>query len=156
MNIPKNKVGGTYMSETKHPLLGAKIDYNSLNAKQQESYNLQKVSAIFAEYGYLVIKLSDDWNGADFIAQKFGTDQYLRIQLKTKLSFSKKYLNKDIHICFFDRDSCNWYLYHHDELCKIIMKKHEDTDSWKNKGEYYFPKISKEDKEAIKKYVLMG
>jgi len=143
------------MSVMNHPLLGMKVDYNSLNAKQQESYNLQKVSAIFAEYGYLVIKLSDDWNGADFIALQFGTDQYLKVQLKTKLGFYKKYLNKNITICFYDRDSCNWYLYPHDELCEVIMKKHENTDSWKNKGEYYFPKISDEDKEAIKRYILL-
>jgi hypothetical protein len=138
-----------------HPILGEKADYDKLNSKQQESYNLQKASSIFAEYGYLVIKLSDDWNGADFIALEFGKENYLRVQLKTKLGFYKKYLGKNITICFYDRDSNGWYLYPHDELCEIIMKKHEDTISWKEKGEYFFPKISEEDKEIIKNYRIM-
>jgi hypothetical protein len=139
-----------------HPILGDKVDYNSLNPKQQESYNLQKVSAIFAEYGYLVIKLSDDWNGADFIALKFGSDDYIKVQLKGRLGFYKKYFGKNITICFLDIESHNWYLYPHDALCEIIMKKHENTDSWMNKGEYYFPTISDENKEKLKKYILKG
>ena len=44
----------------------AKIDYSKLNARQQENYNFQKVSGVLADYGYTCIKLSDDWNGADF------------------------------------------------------------------------------------------
>jgi hypothetical protein len=137
-----------------HPLLGNKIDYNSLNAKQQEAYNLQKVSAIFAEHGYLVIKLSDDWNGADFIALKFGTDDYLKVQLKGRLGFFKKYLGKNITICFCDSETRNYYLYPHDELCEIIMENHENTDSWFSKGEYHFPEISYEYRQVLEKYVL--
>jgi hypothetical protein len=138
-----------------HPLLGNKIDYNVLNPKQQEAYNLQKASAIFAQYGYLVIKLSDDWNGADFIALKFGTDDYLKVQLKGRLGFFKKYLGKNITICFFDSQTQNCYLYPHDELCEIIMKKHKNTDSWLTKGEYHFPTINDEHREILKKYVLI-
>ena len=29
-----------------------KIDYNSLNAKQKENFNFQKVAAAFADYGF--------------------------------------------------------------------------------------------------------
>ena len=46
-----------------------KIKYGSLNNRQKESYNFQKVSSILAEYGFVTMKLNDDWQGADFIAQ---------------------------------------------------------------------------------------
>ncbi len=45
-----------------------KIEYKNLNVKQKESYNYQKVSALLADYGFIIIKLDDDWQGADFLA----------------------------------------------------------------------------------------
>ncbi len=38
-----------------------KISYKELNAKQQEIYNFQKASSVLADYGYVCIKLADDW-----------------------------------------------------------------------------------------------
>ncbi|MCL1836270.1 MAG: hypothetical protein FWG46_01850 [Treponema sp.] len=142
------------MSIMEHPILGRRVDYNSLNARQQEAFNFQKVSAIFAEYGYLVIKLSDDWNGPDFIALEFNTDHYLKVQLKGRFSFFKKYLNKNIHICFQDKETSIWYLYPHDDLCGIVMKKSETTASWKDQGGYSFPVISGENRSILEKYAL--
>ena len=142
------------MSIIEHPILGKKIAYNSLNAKQQEAFNLQQVSAIFAEYGYLVIKLSDDWNGADFIALEFNSEHYIKVQLKGRFSFNKKYLNKNIHICFHDKDTNNWYLYPHDMLCDIMMKKSKTTKSWKEEGAYSFPVISEDNRDILEKYSL--
>ena len=46
-----------------------KITYADLNSRQRENYNFQKVSALFADYGFTTMRLSDDWQGADFIAQ---------------------------------------------------------------------------------------
>lgn len=66
------------------------IDNDSLSAKQQEIFNFQKAAAILADYGFKCIKLSDDWNGADFIAQHFNTDSFLKVQLKGRLAFDKK------------------------------------------------------------------
>ena len=58
-----------------------KILYKNLNAKQKETFNFQKVSAVLADYGYACIRLNDDWNGADFIAQHIDGLNYLKIQL---------------------------------------------------------------------------
>ena len=139
-----------------HPILENKIDYNILSAKQQEAYNFQKVSALFAEYGYLVIKLSDDWNGADFIALEFGNEKYLKVQLKGRFGFFKKYLNKNLYICFHDNESNDWYLYNHDELCKEYIKNIEKTASWnKENGEYHFPNLSMENKKFLEKYKIV-
>ena len=143
------------MSSFNHPLLGGKVDYSKLNAKQQESYNFQKISSLLAEYGYLVIKLSDDWNGADFIALEFGKDNYLKVQLKGRFGFFKKYFGQNLCICFCDHASNSWYLYPHDELCELIMKKRENTVSWKEKGEYHFPTIPEEERAILEKYKLL-
>ncbi len=47
----------------------AKIAYHELNARQKENYNFLRVSAVLADYGFMTMRLSDDWQGADFIAQ---------------------------------------------------------------------------------------
>ena len=143
-----------YKRIMKHQILGKKIEYEKLNAKQQEAYNLQMVSSIFAEYGYLVIKLSDDWNDADFIALEFGTDNFLKVQLKGRFGFFKKYIGKNIYICFCDRSTNSWYLYPHDDLCELFMEKYKNTDSWKNQGAYSWPVLSTEHKEQLKQYLL--
>ncbi len=44
-----------------------KIRYDDLNARQQENYNFHKAACVLAEYGYNCIRLSDDWEGADFL-----------------------------------------------------------------------------------------
>ena len=113
-----------------------KIIYSKLNSRQQESYNYQKVSSRLADYGFQTIKLSDDWKGADFLAQHSDGKTLLKIQLKGRFSINKKYLNKDIYICYMFRD--NLYLYPHDEAVEYILNNSTvgNTSSWKNKGYY--------------------
>lgn len=45
-----------------------RVPYESLNARQRKNYNFQKVASRLADYGFNCLRLSDDWNGADFIA----------------------------------------------------------------------------------------
>lgn len=45
------------------------INYKQLNSRQKERYNFQKIAALLADYGYACIKLDDDWQSADFLAQ---------------------------------------------------------------------------------------
>jgi hypothetical protein len=58
-----------------------KIDRRRLNSCQKENYNFQKASGILADYGFTTIRLSDEWNGADFIAQHANGETVLRVQL---------------------------------------------------------------------------
>ena len=133
-----------------------KIKYQELNAKQKETYNFQKFSAVFADYGFATIKLNDDWNGADFIAQHIDGETYLKIQLKGRLTFAKKYLGKEIYICFRDKD--DYYIYNHDSLLEVFLKEYKNTmaesDSWLVFGGYSFPYLSKKSKMVLKKYLL--
>jgi hypothetical protein len=131
-----------------------RIDYAKLNPRQQERFNYQKAGAILADYGFATYKLDDDWKGADFIAQHIDLEVYLKVQLKSRLAFDKKYLGKDIYIMF--RDENNWYLYPHDEVLEKISAFHnmKNTDSWSTKGGYNFPSISKEVQKILSEYLL--
>lgn len=68
-----------------------KINYEELNTKQKENYNFQKISAHLADYGFNCLRLSDDWQGADFIACHISGSQFLKVQLKGRLTVNKKY-----------------------------------------------------------------
>ena len=82
------------------PVTFEKYPYKKLNSRQQEAYNFQKVSAVLADYGFVTIRLSSDWRGADFIAQHVDGLTFLKVQLKGRLSFDKKYHGRDLYICF--------------------------------------------------------
>ncbi len=131
-----------------------KISYNKLNARQKEIYNFQKVTAIFADYGYTTIKLSDDWMGADFIALNFNGKEFLRVQLKGRATFERKYLKKDLYICFQDKQNDNWYLYPHDKVLKKILPTIKNSHSWKVAGAYSFPILSVNLKNILSIYIL--
>ena len=116
----------------KKEIILEKISYSELNAKQQENYNYQKVSAVLADYGFNTLRLSDDWQGADFIAIHINGEDFLKVQLKSRLTFDKKYIGRSIWICFPYQGS--WFLYEHDELLQIFGGKMNftNTGSWQN------------------------
>ena len=120
-----------------------KINYRKLNARQKENYNYHKVSSILADYGFSSIRLSDDWQSADFIAQHYKDKTFLKVQLKGRLVIDKKYMNKNIWICF--RIKKNLYLYPHDEIMDYIVANSptniSNTISWGKRGLYSWPTI---------------
>ena len=120
-----------------------RVRYEDLNARQKESYNYQKLSGLLADYGFVTLRLSDDWRGADFIAQHKDGRTFLRIQLKGRLGFYKKYEHKDLWIAFVDEGQ--WYLYPHDELLAEALEKTHvgKTRSWRERGGYSFPHPTK-------------
>ncbi len=130
------------------------VPYEELNAKQKENYNFQKVSGILADFGYTTLRLSDDWQGADFIAQPKDGLTFLKVQLKGRLTFATKYRNKEIYICF--RENENWYLVDHDSVLEIALEKTniKNTDSWITGQTYSFPTIPKELLDEVSKYKI--
>jgi len=84
--------------------------------------------------------LANDWNGADFLAVPIEGD-VLKVQLKGRLTFMKKYQNKGLFICF--RVDHDWYLYPHDELLNELDGELNflNTPSWVEGGGYSFPSI---------------
>ncbi len=135
-----------------------KITYQGLNARQKENHNFQKVSSVLADYGFSTIRLSDDWQGADFIAIHINGSDFLKVQLKGRLTFEKKYIGKDIWICFHYKS--NWYLYPHDILLKIFGEKNIDkkknficTISWE-RGGYSWNSLSKHQISTLSEYKI--
>lgn len=120
------------------------INYSELNSRQQEAYNYQKLSAILADYGFVTIRLSDDWQGADFIAQHIDGKTFLKAQLKGRASFDKKYIGRDLHICF--REDQTWYFHPHDEILEALLNSGiiAGTAAWEDNGVYNFPRLSEE------------
>lgn len=77
------------------------IRYRDLNSRQKENYNYQKIAAVLADYGYVCMRLTDDWQGADFIAQNID-GEFIKVQLKSRLTFADKYRDKNLYIAFRD------------------------------------------------------
>jgi hypothetical protein len=117
-----------------------KITYSKLTARQKENYNFQKVSAVLADHGFSTIRLSDDWNGADFIAQHL-SGETLKVQLKSRLTFCSKYQGRDLWVAFPGKNG--WYLYPHDELLQQLSTHTQFTasNSWVTGGEYTWPSV---------------
>lgn len=129
-----------------------RIDYANLNSRQRESYNLQKVGAVLADFGFITIPLSDDWGNADFIAQHCDGRTFFKVQLKSRLTFSKDYAGKDLQVCF--PSGADWYLFPHDEVLELIKQAGliEGSSSWTTAGEYSFPTLSKSVREILEPY----
>ena len=120
-----------------------KVSYSNLNSKQKEIHNFQKVAGLLADYGFNCIKLADDWQGADFLAyHKDGSDT-LKVQLKSRITIDKKYINKSVYVAFPIAES--WYLIEHEVLINLIAANTSwlITPSWLNDGNYSSAKPSK-------------
>lgn len=130
------------------------IDYEELNSPQKEIYNFQKVAALLADYGFNCIKLSDDWGGADFLADhKDGTEKH-KVQLKSRITINEKYQGKDLYMAFpIDND---WYYIKHDELIDIIRDNSTwlDSNSWENDGDYHSERGNSELRAALEEHKL--
>ena len=130
-----------------------RINYDDLTAKQKEIYNFQKCAAILADYGFNCIKLSDDWQGADFLAYHIDGTQTFKVQLKGRVSIYKKYQGKDLYMCFPAGD--DWYLVPHDDLVRIAAETTPwlDSPSW-HRGGYSSASPSREMLVCLAPYVL--
>lgn len=132
-----------------------KINYESLNNKQKETYNYHKVSAVLADYGYFTIRVTDDWESADFIAMNCINKSFIKVQLKGRLTFCKKYADKDLFITFEDKKNNIWYLYPHDEILKNYTDKTNRGLAWDKNGEYSFSTLSKKTTILLEQYKLI-
>ena len=113
-----------------------KVEYTKLKSRQQEVFNFQKVAGQLADYGFNCIKLADDWQGADFLAYHIDGENTLKVQLKSRLTISKKYLGKSLFIAF--PIDAVWYMLEHDRLVALV-KKHTPwlaSDSWRKHAGY--------------------
>ncbi len=132
------------------------IKYKNLNARQKERYNFQKIAGLLADYGFACLKLDDDWQGADFIAHHVDGKTFMKVQLKGRLHFDRKYKGKEIYMAFpYKQD---WYLLNHDEVLETFLHVFANTMaqsvSWKQRGIYNWNGLSPKILKLIKPYKL--
>ncbi len=116
----------------------SKIKYQDLNARQKENYNFHKVAAALADYGYNSLRLTDDFEGADFIAIHIDGVSLLKVQLKGRLTIDKKYIGKEIYIAFIENGHIK--IYAHDILISTLAPNFIQSISWQEKGNYHWGK----------------
>jgi hypothetical protein len=146
-----------------HPLKLERVTYAELNSRQKENYNYAHVSAILANYGFTTMRLTDDWEGADFIAQHISGEPFLKVQLKSRLWVDTKYKLKGIWTCFRAIPGGSWYLYPHDAFLEFALRELGigSTAVWENahdlatvSGAYSWPGVSAKLKQWLAAYVL--
>jgi hypothetical protein len=101
------------------------------------------------------MRLTDDWQGADLIAQHIDGETFLRIQLKGRLTFRAKYRGKHLFIAYPEGE--DWYLYPHDDLLDKIFVGTDiiaDTVSWRERGGYSIGKLSNEMRQLLEPYKI--
>lgn len=115
------------------------VVYADLNSRQKENYNFHRVAACLAEYGYNSMRVTDDWQGADFIACHIDGERFMKVQLKGRLTLDQKYEGKDIHIAFRHGEQC--FVYPHDEMVERVeaLGKISSSASWTDHRSYSWP-----------------
>jgi len=130
----------------------ATIPYADLNSRQKENYNFHMVAARLAEYGFNSMRVTDDWQGADFIACHIDGERFLKVQLKGRLTLDRKYEGKDIYIAFRYQDQC--YLYPHDEMVDHVERLGNIVGSlsWSEHRSYSWPQPPRWAKAILEDY----
>lgn len=131
-----------------------RIEYEELNSRQKENYNFQKVAGELADYGFNCMWLNDDWQGADFIACHIDGKQFIKVQLKGRLTIDRKYGGKDIYVTFNQKGK--WFIYPHDRLRDELLQLGfmQGTKSWDENGVFSWPSIPKSILDHINQYAL--
>jgi len=75
-----------------------------------------------------------------------------KVQLKSRLTFDKKYMKKDLYIAFPERDG--FYVYPHDLVLKSFVKRFNKTKSWTEKGHYSMKMVTSADNKHISDYYV--
>jgi len=136
-----------------------RVNYSDLNARAKENYNFHLIAAKLAEYGFASMRLSDDYGGADFLSIHNDSNRaakVLKVQLKGRLTFDKKYTGKDIFIAF--RENERVYVYPHDDLKRRIQEAEKFRSSkhseWWDHGSRSWPSVPKFQQHILDEYEI--
>ena len=128
-------------------------DFLKFDSRSKEAFNLAQLGAVLARKQEYLLRLPFDSNGADVLAYNPATLEARPIQLKARVTISKKYQQKPgLWIAFPNWSSesrQDWYLLAHDDLVQILgPEKLEKKDAWSSGG------LSQAQKRALKEYMI--
>lgn len=103
----------------------APVAYEDLNSRQREIRNFHKIAARLADFGFHSMWLSDDWQGADFLAVHIDGETIMRVQQKSRATIDRKYLGRGLHIAYLADGAV--FLYLHDDL---VSHWQQNVPSW--------------------------
>ncbi len=132
-----------------------RIKYSELNARAKENYNCAKLAAILVDYGFVCLRLTDDWQGADILAKHID-GEVLQIQVKGRFNIESKYSEKGLWMAF--PEGSDWYLAPHDVMVDMLVRANPDSvvARRREKGEGfgrsigYLPVWAKKEMESYK------
>ena len=93
--------------------------------------------AQMSEWGYLEgHKVNGDKWGADLLFYRSEDGDVMKVQLKGRVTLSRHYRGKGIHVAYRNRATGEWYLYNHDIILdEVLALGHlKGTKSWEEKG----------------------
>ena len=105
--------------------------------------NYHKAVVSFADCGFNLVALPEDWQGANCLALHKNDSRVLKVQLQNRMVIARKFMGKDVYMCF-PVDSVLHFI-HHDDLLRIVEDTAPNTlksKSWVENGLYSWPKIS--------------
>ena len=135
-----------------------RVSYADLNSAAEKRITTSRRSlGGWLIYGFNCLRLTDDWQGADFIACHIDGETFLKVQLKGRFVLDRKYLRKDIHIAFLHRDDL--FLYPHDTIydsfqSKGIIGARGKDDLWQTEGVRTWASLPKWAVEMLAEYRL--
>lgn len=119
------------------------IQNQALKGRAKENFNFQEAAALLANYGFNCIRLTNDWADADFLADHIHGFT-LRVQLKSRITISKKYEKTNPYILFPAKTKeCperEWFLIEHKKLIDIFKEHKPDAlqaKAWIDNGVYH-------------------
>lgn len=126
-----------------------RIDLSQMSPSEVRKYNYNKVTAALSDYGFSTELLPEGQFVWDFVATQEHTGKKIKVLIRPQMTLEKKFLGKDIYICFLE--GSNWYIYPHDQHYEHvrITSNLMDTSSWKKEGTFTVSKLSAQNKLAI-------
>lgn len=119
------------------------------SAKTTEAINLNEVSSLLMQRGYMVYRPEADVGGVDFlVGSPYGVVQKCQLKSRAFVQWGK-YGARGIHMVFPGQGEAGareWYLIPHDKLFDILKGKHGDAPKWDHPvhGEYWHCPVSKD------------
>lgn len=129
----------------------------NLSSQEVEFLNRSEVIPAFVRSGFT--PFIPEWDsGIDFIAYRERDNALIKIQLKSRWAIDKKYIDRNIAICFPSNSYVNrdWYLCKHDEMVKWTGEStnYLNSQSWLEKGIYNLPRMSQAVTEQMQRFKI--